>query len=114
MKYSRDTIKASWLQAGGEPATILDGMLVNRANKPLGYKGGQWVPVSRGDTGEVDSETNTIAFFSNKAGRFRVTSIPAGKYKLDLFDYPDMKPIEISVPDLKGEVHKVGNLIIDE
>ncbi|WP_299870970.1 fimbria/pilus outer membrane usher protein [uncultured Cocleimonas sp.] len=98
------------IKAGGEPQTILDGMLVNTANKPLGFKGGQWVPVSNNNA----KEENTIAFFSNKAGRFRVISIPAGTYKLELFDYPDMDSIQITVPDLKGEVHKVGNLIIGE
>ena len=94
------------IKAGGEPATILDGNLVNEENKPLGFKGGQWIP--------ENGEGKTIAFFSNKAGRFRVTSIPAGKYKLELFDYPDMRSINIVVPDLKGKVHKLGNLKIVE
>ena len=92
------------IKAGGEPAVILDGFLVDKNNKPLPYKGGQWVPLA--------AEGKTIAFFSNKAGRFRVTSIPAGKYKLELFDYPDMKTIEITVPDKKGEVFDTGNLVI--
>lgn len=111
------------IKAGGEPQTILDGMLVDTANKPLGFKGGQWIPVSSAvnneanDAGTIDAknkEAKTIAFFSNKAGRFRVISMPAGTYKLELFDYPDMNDIQISVPDLKGKVHQVGNLIIDE
>jgi len=94
------------IKAGGEPATILDGILVNEAKKPLGFKGGQWVP--------ENTQGKTIAFFSNKAGRFRVTSIPAGKYKLELFDYPDMQDIHINVPDLKGKVHDLGTLEIIE
>lgn len=94
------------VKAGGEPATIIDGMLVDDEKKPLGFKGGQWVPMA--------SEGKTIAFFSNKIGRFRIGSIPAGKYKLELFDYPDMEPINISVPDKKGKVHNVGSLIIIE
>ena len=92
------------LKAGGEPATTLEGMLFDDLNKILSYKGGQWVP--------VNSEGKTVAFFSNKGGKIRITSIPAGKYKLDLFDYPDMEPIQINVPDTKGKVHNIGNLII--
>lgn len=91
------------LKAGGEPATTLDGMLIDDSKKALSFKGGQWVPINEG---------KTVAFFSNKGGKFRVTSIPAGKYKLDLFDYPDMKPIYIDVPDTKGKPHDIGNLII--
>ena len=91
------------VKAGGEPATTIDGMLYNDQKKVLGFKGGQWIPENKG---------KTVAFFSNKAGRFRVTSIPAGKYKLELFDYPDMQPIHINVPDTKGKIHDVGDLII--
>ena len=94
------------IKAGGEPAVILNGFLVDKNKKPLGYKGGQWVPMA--------NEGKTIAFFSNKAGRFRVTSIAAGKYKLELFDYPDMQSINITVPNKKGEVHDTGNLVISE
>ena len=94
------------IKAGGEPATILNGILVNEENKALGYKGGQWVP--------VNGEGKTIAFFSNKIGRFRIMSIPAGKYKLELFDYSDMQTIHVAVPDLKGKVHDIGNVRIVE
>lgn len=94
------------IKAGGEPNTILNGVLVDESNKILGFKGGQWAPVS--------GKGKVIAFFSNKAGRFRINSIPAGNYKLDLFDYPDMETINVAVPDLKGKVHDLGNLIIKE
>ncbi len=94
------------VKAGGEPSTIIDGMLVDKANKPLGFKGGQWV--SQAEKGK------TIAFFSNKAGRFRINSIPAGKYKLELFDYPYMQNINIKVPDKKGQVHDLGSLVVKE
>jgi outer membrane usher protein len=94
------------IKAGGEPATILNGIFVNAENKPLGFKGGQWIP--------ENMQGKAIAFFSNKAGRFRVTSIPAGKYKLELFDYPDMQAIDVNVPDLKGKVHDLGILKIIE
>ncbi len=92
------------IKAGGEPATILDGELVDEMKKSLAYKGGQWVPLSK--------KGKTIAFFSNKAGRFRIASIPAGRYKLELFDYPDMRTINIFVPNKKGAVHDVGALIV--
>ena len=92
------------IKAGGEPSTILNGLLRDDEGKKLGYKGGQWVPASK--------KGKTIAFFSNKAGRFRIISIPAGKYKLELFDYPDMEAINITVPDLKGKVHDIGDLVI--
>lgn len=94
------------VKAGGEPATILSGELISAQHKPLGFKGGQWVPLKKNG--------KAIAFFSNKAGLFRVTSIPAGRYKLELFDYPDMSEIIINVPDKKGGVHDVGKLIVTE
>ncbi len=94
------------IKAGGEPATILDGELVDEMKKPLGFKGGQWVPLS--------GKGKTIAFFSNKAGRFRIPSIPTGRYKLELFDYPEMRTINVFVPDKKGSVHDVGALLIKE
>ena len=92
------------VKAGGEPATIVDGMLMNKVKKPLAYKGGQWVPLA--------PEAKTIAFFSNKIGRFRIPSISAGRYKLELFDYPDMDEILINVPDKKGQVHDVGSIVV--
>jgi len=92
------------VKAGGEPATIIDGILVGVDKKPLPYKGGQWIPLA--------NEDKTIAFFSNKVGRFRVGSIPAGKYKLELFDYPDMNTVTITVPDKKGQVHELGSIVI--
>ncbi len=94
------------IKAGGEPATIIDGMLVDKNKQPLGFKGGQWVPQNK--------EGKVIAFFSNKAGRFRVSSIPPGRYSLQLFDYPDLQNIYISVPDTKGKVHQIGNILINE
>ncbi len=94
------------IKAGGEPATILDGELVDEMKKPLGFKGGQWVPLS--------AKGKTIAFFSNKAGRFRIASMPAGRYKLELFDSPDMRAINVYVPDKKGAVHDVGALLVRE
>ncbi len=94
------------IKAGGEPATILDGILVNQDKKPLGFKGGQWVP--------ANGSGKTIAFFSNKAGRFRINSVPAGNYKLELFDYPAMENIVVAVPDLKGNLHDLGNIRIIE
>ena len=75
-----------------------------KTNKLLGFKGGQWLP--------LNGEGSTIAFFSNKAGRFRVTSIPSGEYRLELFDFPDMQDINIKVPDKKGSVHDLGELTI--
>ena len=93
------------VKAGGEPATVLDGMLLDEQKKALPFKGGQWVPLN-------DEKGKAVAFFSNKGGFFRITSIPAGKYKLELFDYPDMKPIHIDVPDTKGKAHNVGNVVI--
>jgi hypothetical protein len=80
-------------------------MLVDIEKKALGFKGGQWVP--------MDGDGKTIAFFSNKAGRFRVTSIPAGQYKLELFDYPEMEETYVTVPNLKGKVHSLGQLVIN-
>lgn len=91
------------IKAGGEPATVLDGILVDDANRALSFKGGQWIP---------DKNGKAVAFFSNKAGKFRILSIPAGKYKLELFDYPDMEPIQIQIPDSKGKTHNIGSLII--
>ncbi len=91
------------LKAGGEPATSIDGMLFDEKNQVLGFKGGQWIPVNGG---------KAVAFFSNKGGRFRVTSIPAGKYKLELFDYPNMSPISKTIPDTKGKLIDIGKLII--
>ena len=94
------------IKAGGEPSTILAGNFVSNENKPLGFKGGQLVP--------INESGKTIAFFSNKAGIFRIISVPAGNYKLHLFDYPDMQDIAVKVPDLKGQVHDLGKLIITE
>ncbi len=94
------------LNAGGVPATIVDGLLVDQNKKPLPFKGGQWVSQSKNG--------KTIAFFSNKIGRFRMPSVPAGKYKLELFDYPDMQALVINVPDKKGQVFDLGKLTITD
>lgn len=93
------------VKAGGEPATVLDGMLYDDQNKVLSFKGGQWIP-------NDEEKGKAVAFFSNKGGIFRITAIPAGKYKLELFDYPDMEPIHINIPDTKGKPHNIGKLII--
>lgn len=92
------------IKAGGEPSVTVDGIFIDEEKKSLAYKGGQLIPLK--------GEGKTIAFFSNKIGRFRVSSLVAGKYKLELFDYPDMETIKINVPDKKGEVHNVGSLMV--
>jgi outer membrane usher protein len=92
------------IKAGGEPSVTIDGILIDDEKKPLAYKGGQLIPLK--------GEGKTIAFFSNKIGRFRVSSLVAGKYKLELFDYSDMETIHINVPDKKGMVHDIGSLMI--
>ncbi len=92
------------VKAGGNPATRVSGALIDKNKKILAYKGGQWVPLNK--------DGKTIAFFSNKIGQFRMNSVPAGRYKLELFDYPDMNSIVVTIPDKKGQLHELGNIII--
>ena len=89
---------------GGEPGTIVDGILVDKDNKPLGFKGGQWVSVKNKD--------KAIAFFSNKAGRFRIPSISPGQYSLDLHDYPSMQTVVVSIKNEEKGIQNVGNITI--
>ena len=89
---------------GGEPGTIVDGVLVDKENKPLGFKGGQWVSVKNKD--------KAIAFFSNKAGRFRIPSIAPGDYSLNLHDFPNMQDVIVTVKSQEMGVQNVGNLTI--
>ena len=89
---------------GGEPGTIVDGTLVDKDNKPLGFKGGQWVSVKNKD--------KAIAFFSNKVGRFRIPSIAPGDYSLELHDYPDMQEVVVTVKSQEKGVQNVENLTI--
>ncbi|WP_022953564.1 fimbria/pilus outer membrane usher protein [Leucothrix mucor] len=89
---------------GGEPGTVVDGVLVDKDGKPLAYKGGQWISTKNKD--------KAIAFFSNKAGRFRVPSMVSGSYRLELHDYPNMAPVEVDISMQDNGVQDLGNVAI--
>lgn len=90
--------------AGGKPGTIVSGVLVDKDKKAMEFKGGQWLPEK--EDGKI------LAFFTNKTGRFYLPSVPTGRYKLELFDYPKMKELTIDVPEKKEKTHNLGKLIV--
>jgi outer membrane usher protein FimD/PapC len=89
---------------GGEPGTIVDGILVDVDGKPLGFKGGQWVSTTNKD--------KAIAFFSNKSGRFRIPSVVAGSYRLELHDYPKMEPVEVKILTKENGIQDLGKVTV--
>ncbi|RVU84733.1 hypothetical protein EOL70_10805 [Leucothrix sargassi] len=88
----------------GEPGTIVDGILVDTDGKPLGFKGGQWI--------SKENKEKAIAFFSNKSGRFRIPSMPAGKYRLELHDYPKMQSLEVNIVSQEDGVQRLGDVTV--
>ena len=89
---------------GGEPGTVVDGILIDVSGKPLGFKGGQWV--------SKENKDKAIAFFSNKSGRFRIPSIAPGSYQLELHDYPNMQSLEVKVTTREDGIQDLGSLTI--
>jgi outer membrane usher protein len=89
---------------GGEPGTVVDGILVDVTGKPLGFKGGQWISTKNKD--------KAIAFFSNKSGRFRVPSVASGSYILELHDYPDMEEVEVKISIQEEGIQDLGKVTI--
>jgi outer membrane usher protein len=89
---------------GGEPGTVVDGVLVDKDGKPLAYKGGQWVSTKNKD--------KAIAFFSNKAGRFRVPSMVSGSYRLELHEHPNMSPIQVDISMQTNGIQDLGKVVI--
>lgn len=94
------------LHAGGVAGVIIDGVLVDEDANILSLKGGQLIP-----TGTSIRSHQTIAFFSNQAGKFRLPSVPPGRYKLELFDYDVPTLPVITVPNRIGEKHDFGQLM---
>jgi outer membrane usher protein len=87
------------LTAGGLAGVILDGSLVDEQGHTLGLKGGQLQP------SDSDNPSNkAIPFFTNQTGRFRLPSVPPGRYKLELFDYDAPVLPVIHVPNKVGEI----------
>lgn len=85
---------------GGAIGVILDGVLLDINGRPLQLEGGQLV---RSDGNGV----NVISMFTNRTGRFRVPSVPPGRYRLELYSYPDLN-IEIEIPDTQEGIFNVG------
>jgi outer membrane usher protein FimD/PapC len=90
------------LRAGGEVGVIVDGYLIGKNNKKLALEGG-----------ELHCENNTgIPFFTNRAGRFRLMSVPTGKCQLLLFSLPKLTSVFFMIPNKKGKIYNLGEIII--
>lgn len=87
------------LTAGGIAGVILDGVLVDEQGNTLGFKGGQLLP-----SDSENPNNKTVSFFTNQVGRFRLPSVPPGRYKLELFDYEVPVLPVINVPNEIGEI----------
>lgn len=90
------------LQAGGKPGIVLDGVLLDKEGETLSFKGGQLSP--------LNDQGKTIAFFTNKVGKFRIPSVPPGRYKIELVDFPKMFYLEVEIPENTSDEQRTLNL----
>ncbi len=81
------------IQAGGELGVTVEGLLSSKNNKPLSLQGGQLI--------SSNDKNKSIAFFTNSIGKFRIHSVPAGRYTLMLFHNKNFKTLNINVPKNK-------------
>lgn len=93
------------LKAGGESGVIVDGTLVSdKKATPLSLEGGQFTPFKR--------KGKPIPFFTNRTGRFRLISVPPGKYHLELFSQQLIRPLIINIPNKVGMEYQLGKIKI--
>lgn len=94
------------LQAGGELGIIIDATLKDQRNNVLALKGGEFI-LETAHSKNNQKNKKTHPFFTNQAGRLRL-SLPAGRYKLDLYDYPELADIWVDIPNKQGEHYDLG------
>ncbi|MGV6809907.1 MAG: fimbria/pilus outer membrane usher protein [bacterium] len=94
------------LQAGGKLGVIVDATLKDQENKVLALKGGEFIAEK-----PYTKNKKIKPFFTNQAGRLRL-SLPVGRYKLDLYDYPDLPAIWVDVPNKQGEHYDLGIITV--
>lgn len=93
------------LQAGGELGVIIDAVLKDEKGNVLSLKGGELIAVA--STKNKSKKRKAQSFFTNRAGRLRL-SLPVGRYKLELYDYPHLAETWIDVPNKQGEQYDLG------
>ncbi len=108
--YSEFELKPAYkqgyvLKAGGEAGVIVDGVLKNNKGEPFSLAGGQLIPLNT-------SKKKAITFFTNRSGKFRLISVPAGKYQIELFDLKENNKQVIDIPNTPGELYKLGELTL--
>jgi outer membrane usher protein len=83
------------IEVGTGGTVMLDGTLVDAEGKPIGLYSGHFVSLD-------DKKQRPIAFFTNRAGRFRVLGLFPGRFELRLDNFPGRAKTVIVPKDASG------------
>lgn len=78
------------IRLGSDANVMLDGTLVFRDRTPVALQAGSIKPLA-------DPDALPVAFFTNRAGRFRIDKLKPGRYTMKLFRIPEATPL-VDIP----------------
>lgn len=92
------------IRLGSEANVMLDGTLVFRDGTPVALQAGSIRPLA-------DPDALPQAFFTNRAGRFRIDKLKPGRYTMELFGVPGATPL-IDIPQGATGPTPIGVLVL--
>ena len=92
------------IRLGSNANVMLDGTLVFRDGSPVALQAGSIRPLA-------DPDALPQAFFTNRAGRFRVDKLSPGRYAMELFRFPGVAPV-IDIPQNAAGPTPIGVLVL--
>jgi outer membrane usher protein len=91
------------IEVGTGGTVMLDGTLVDAEGKPIGLYSGHFVSLD-------DQKQRPIAFFTNRAGRFRVLGLFPGQFELRLDNFPGRSKTVVVPKDATG-MYNAGTVV---
>lgn len=94
------------IRVGTDATVFLRGTLVNKAGEPMALQTGQVVSLS-------DPNWEPLTLFTNRAGRFALMGLRAGRYGLKLFSDPPLS-ITFEIPGDKTGIYDLGTVKVGD
>ncbi|MFC1233609.1 fimbria/pilus outer membrane usher protein [Vibrio sp. F74] len=96
------------LQVGSDSVlTVMGNVIEKKTGKPISLIVGEAIYL-----GKNAGKNDPVEFFTNRNGRFAISGLRPGKYRLDLF-LKDTKSIEITLPKESDALIRLGDLYVE-
>jgi outer membrane usher protein len=94
----------TFIKIGSDANVLLDGIFVYKDGRPVALQAGSIHPVS-------GTNSDSVVFFTNRQGRFRIEKLRPGDYIAELNSFPGVT-LTISIPEGSAGATQVGTLML--